>query len=287
MHFARLNLSATWLALAFCSAALGQGSGSSLRISVEQRAYKPGDKVFATLEAMGSVTLENDFKAVSQEVKVNGKERVELGAISGPGVFVVKALSGTQKSSAVVFVAPGAEKGTLDFTVCTGPVKPPEVSGRLMEKFVAGMTRDRLVMATKAAVKDWLKDNVASLGTTTTVCLVCFAPGGQFACGACASSGASNTIDLGIEVLKKLVDQIEKDGVITKDEATKLRTLVTLGEGLVAIHDVKQAGTKLEKSLEALKFAVKEAFTEGNVKILIGNGADEAKKAAVIIRLLK
>jgi hypothetical protein len=260
---------------------------TTLSIRIENRAYQAGERVFATLEAAGSVTLENDFKAASQNIAVNGLKKVELGTIPGPGLYVVRASDGQQKASAVLFVAPAAKPDTYELTASAGPVKPPAVSDALMAKFVKGMTRERVVASAKLAVKGWLRDNAAALGTTTTLCLVCFAPGGQFACSACASSGSANTIDLGVEVLKRLIEQMQQDQVITKAEGTRLQALVTLGEGLIALHDVKEAPTRLEKALELLKLGVKEAFTEGNVKVFLGNGADEAKKAAILIRLIK
>jgi hypothetical protein len=278
----RLALSMVLL-VAVCAVGL---SADPITITIEEKTYKSGDTVMATLKAKGSVTLENDFKKLSEVVKVDGMKTVALGKITGSGFYVVRATDGTNSASAVLFVAPTAQKQTYECTVASGAVKP-EVTEALMVKFYKGMTRERLIAAAKVAVKDWLKDNIGSLGTTTTLCIVCSVPGGQFACGACASSAGGNTIDLGIEVLRKLIDSMEKDGTLTKAEAGKLRTFVKIGDGLIALRDIKKTEEKIEKALEFMKLVIDQAFTEGNVQVVLGIGVDEAKKAAILIRLTK
>jgi hypothetical protein len=202
-------------------------------------------------------------------------------------VYVVRANDGKNRASAVLFVAPSLKEKTIQITAVTGIVKSPDIPEALIAKLLKGMTGERIQTAAKIAIAEWLKNNAASLGATTTLCIVCFAPGGQFACGACASSGVANTIDLGIEVMKKLIDQLEKDKVLTKDESKTLRTFMIIGEGLLALHNIKDAPTKLEKALEIIRFSSDQAFTEGAFRVLFGYGVDETKKGAILIRLVR
>src|SRR5262249_15501525 len=150
-------------------------AGQQLAIRMEEKVYSLKDTVFAVIDAQGTVTLENDFKSASSEMKVDGTKKVELGKIPGPGLFVIRASTASQRASAVLFVSPPSNNNAVQLTVVTGAIKT-QSPDQLVGKLIKGMTHERLTAAAKAELKGWLKANVGSLGTTTTLCIVCFCP---------------------------------------------------------------------------------------------------------------
>ncbi|WP_337174667.1 hypothetical protein [Paludisphaera sp.] len=276
-----------WFALfALCSTALWSPTqtADAVKIVIPERAYQVGEKVTAEITGSGEVVVENDIAAKSQQVKLVGATKVDLGQIREPGLYVVRVGGNGKWAAAAVLAAPGDPK-KLTLSVGSDAGKDPSaVPTDLAQRFAGSITEARLKAAALAALKEWLPANVAALGKTTVACWVCVVPTGQFACGVCVGSTTGNVLGLGVEVAVRLVAVLEIDKVITADEAKALKFALKAGSGLVTVATGKDL---VERALGAVKLATEVTVEHEGVKLVVGNAADQVDKTLWLIKAVK
>jgi len=255
-----------------------------VEVKLAKGVYKEGEAITLTVTGNGTFALESDVSKTSRELVVKGETKVELGKASEPGLYLVRIGKGSEWATIGLLVTPG-EKGTVEATATpTIGTQPEKADAKLITRLIDGATKDRLKTAATEAFKKWLPNNVAALGKNGLACGLCVVPGGQFACSTCAVSTGENALGLALAVATELVNQLEKDKVITKEEAKYLRGAFTATGGLVSLIT---ADGKVEKLLAAIKTAGEVVIEHEGAKMILNNGTDQAGKAMWLIKATK
>lgn len=256
----------------------------TLTIREPGRDWRPGDKVTATLTGVGTYTVESDLRQQSWDVTASGATAVDVGTIPGPGVFCIRARGKDGGAAAVVFTAARAG-GRLAVAAAAGSVATPVAGDAgLGKKLARAVTPERVRAAAERAAKKWPAENLAALGATATTCTLCVVPGGQFACSACASTGAKNAADFAVEVGDQLVALLRERGDLTKPEADRLQDVLKAAKGLITLTGATGAA---ELGLAGLKSAAELTLDAGPLKLVVTNAIDQADKAVLLIKITK
>lgn len=250
---------------------------NQVQIDIPKPIYRPGEHVIAVIRAPGEVGIENDIEQRSFTATIGGIRQVDLGPIKKPGLYVIRVVSGSHATAAVLFAYSEGEHIVLKVSTWTTD-SPLPLRAELIDRFSRAITQERLLACAKKALIRWLPANVSTLGTTTTVCMVCVVPGGQVACPACVSSAGDNVVDLSLEILTELVNSMEQDRIFSAQEAKELRAVIGLLHTGRAALAIMSAGSNLERVVEGVNYTVQTLVENEAATLVVGNVAGQVNK---------
>lgn len=259
-------------------------AAGQVEIQVNKTVYRPGEHVLAVVTAPGTVGIQNDLQQRSYSEAIGGRKEVDFGAIPRPGLYTIRVVSGQQATGIVLFAYRDGELLRVETSTWRTDRALP-LSPATLDRFRKGITRERLSAGVRKAWRRWLPANAASVLGTAQVCMVCMVPGAQTtACPACVSSAGGNLVDLGLDVLTELTTSMERDRILSPDEAKAIQGIIHYGGGAASILN---AGGKLERVMEGVNFAVQTVVEEGDVTLVVGNIAGEVNKTSLLITVFK
>jgi hypothetical protein len=220
---------------------------------------------------------------MTTEVLLDGKTVIQLGKIPAPGLYAIRLFDSSQQPLVVSIAALVQPESRLDIQSRTDRIgESKTLDAEVLKKFWAGATSDRLWRATTAAFPKWAGKNVAALGTTTVTCTMCFA-GGVAACPVCVETGAVSTVQLSLDIATELARIQEKDGVLTREEANQLVTVIQIGQSLGAIAT---GSGLLGKSLEVVNVVVDVTVDNYLIQASVANTAGQIDKVYLLVEVL-
>lgn len=282
--------------LVFCVALVGAGIGSARSASATEldftasQLYARNDTVKVVVKATGSVLITSELDNSSTVVDIIGSKTLDVGKVTGPGTFRIAASDYKDEAFLEVLVIP--EEAKLRFITSRGKAQRKRTSAvaaaadkALLKKFFDHVDRSKVQSALNKAAKDWTASNAVSIGTTAVVCLLTLAE--PVAAKYCKDGAADAVGDLGIEILEKLVDEVQ-DHSLSKQEAEQLRLWIKLGKTLKLVKLDKKALDKLHELLGSLSSVIDNMeFKNDKVKIVLKTGVDTARKYLLIVEIAK
>lgn len=281
--------------LVFCVALVGAVLGSARSASATEldftasQLYARNDTVKVVVRATGSVLITSEFDNSSTVVDVMGSKTLDVGKVTGPGTFRIAASDDKDEAFLEVLVIP--EEAKLRFITSRGKAQRKRTSAvaaadkALLKKFLDHVDRSKVQSALNKAAKDWAASNATSIGSTAIVCLLTLAE--PVAAKFCKDGAADAFGDLGIELLEKLVDEVQDHG-LSKQEAAQLRLWIKLGKTLKLVKLDKKALDELHELLGSLSSVIDNMeFKNDKVKIVLKTGVDLAHKYLLVVEIAK
>lgn len=248
---------------------------------------KAGGDVHAFVSPKMAFTVESDLAKSSFESTADDRGRLLLGRLTKPGFYSIRIKNQTHN---VQFALAVSADGESHFRIDSEAVRLRNVdvgsklSSPTVDKIFGNASRERLAKALRAATVTWLGENIASIGTTTVTCTLCFSPGGQAACPICVESGVANVVDLTMEVFVELVRILKEDGVLEPDEADAVIAVVKRADGALS---VVLAPGRIDKLLETVSYVVETTVETKGVTVVAKSGKDSINRYRMLIELRK
>ncbi len=262
--------------LVFClitgTAACAEGA---VTLRFDQTNYRPGDTVQARIDAPGRVLIESELSQTSSEFDPARGEPASLGRVREPGVYAIRIRSGEEVFATAVIALPEGEKFTLHTGELRGPA--PREEQALLTRFYSRLDRARLAAAARATFGPWAARNAVALRGTAGICLI---PGQQ---GVCAVAVGGKVIDLAVAVLAEAADSLAREGLLTAEEAGRVKLLLALGNAGVQVGSAQG----LERLFAAAASAAEIAIDDPAGQMALKFTADEAGKTVMLLRVLK
>lgn len=277
---------------------------------------KANASLLAEVIATGTGYLASDLRSATSVVQLSpasggGPPQVDLGVVKTPGVFFVSLTVGGAEYEAQLLILPSAA-GSFDVQPLAFPLKPvaAPVLAPLQQGFKvlqAELTADRVLAAFKAAGYDAVTMNLPGTVATGTVFLVGMvlvaAPvsgvAGLTAYGLSivrtfvVAGGKQYTVDLGLTVYEKLVDQLKKEGKLSPQQADPLLKVGAAAGAVITLNDLRLGVDSASKVAEAFRLggylekAVPASSNATAAAMIYGSGNALTSKASALIRIVK
>lgn len=246
---------------------------------------KPGEKVIAQVDADGDVGIESDVAQATFVSKGTGPRQVDLGQgrTARFGFLRVHFVAGAEQATLVIPVLASAK--TFEPVVARGPLDGAEQL--LLTKFFAALKQHGAAYAHTWPVRQMVTENIVKISAAGTLAILCVAEPTKITCVPAAGAAGDLAAEAGLGFAGHAVDEMEKDGSLTKKEAASVRTVLTLVKaGKIALSVALASGTA-ERLVEGLDTVSLFLDDKSTLRLTIGLQKDSAGKALKLYQILE
>jgi hypothetical protein len=243
-----------------------------------------GDTVSVLVGVTGDLGFESDFNQTSFQATSDGSTPIPVGSVNGPGFFTLRVVNGSDSVVLGVIAVP-TSSGASSLVLNNKAGSPPAESDATtaINNFLGSLTADILKAAGETIIGPWSADHAASLGSAVVLCGA-FVSGVAAFGGACYDQSVDVVSDFAVSLLIEAAKEMKAHGQMAGPDAD---LVVQVLADMNTVLNLTSGSGDLDLVLNALSTLSDQVVENDALKMTIHFGIEEAKKANLLIELLK
>jgi hypothetical protein len=244
-----------------------------------------GDAVSVIVGVTGNIGFESDFNQMSFQATSDGSTPIAVGPVNGPGFYTLRVVNGTD-SVVIGVIAVPTSSGASSLVLNNKAGSPPGESDATsaIHNFLQSVTPDILAAAGQKIIGPWSLDHAASLGSEVVLCGA-FVSGVAVFGGSCYDNSVDALSDFAVSLLIEAVSEMKTNGQLVPPGDADL--LIQILTDMNTVLNLTSGSNDLELVLNSLSTLSDQVVENDALKMTIHFGIEEAKKANLLIELLK